>query len=93
MKIDEACKGVSRLAFDTALIIYFVEANPAYDKLVSNDSSISLCDLCGPLCLCGEHSFAQFHHRDTETHRVSQRICWPNGRAGPSAEYSQEGSR
>ena len=36
MKIDEALQGVSRLAFDTAPIIYFVEANPAYDKLVSN---------------------------------------------------------
>lgn len=36
MKIDEALRGVSRLAFDTAPIIYFVEANPAYDKLVSN---------------------------------------------------------
>ena len=36
MKVDEALQGVSRLAFDTAPIIYFVEANPAYDKLVSN---------------------------------------------------------
>src|SRR5712692_4318802 len=36
MKIDEALQGVSRLAFDTAPIIYFVEANLAYDKLVSN---------------------------------------------------------
>jgi predicted nucleic acid-binding protein len=36
MKIDEALEGLSRLAFDTAPIIYFVEANPAYDKLVSN---------------------------------------------------------
>jgi len=36
MKIDEALQGVSRLAFDTTPIIYFVEANPAYDKLVSN---------------------------------------------------------
>ncbi|MFS8084412.1 MAG: type II toxin-antitoxin system VapC family toxin [Acidobacteriota bacterium] len=36
MKIDEALQGVSRLAFDTSPIIYFVEANPAYDKLVSN---------------------------------------------------------
>ncbi len=36
MKLDDALQGVSRLAFDTAPIIYFVEANPAYDKLVSN---------------------------------------------------------
>jgi predicted nucleic acid-binding protein len=36
MKVDEALRGVSRLAFDTAPIIYFVEANPVYDKLVSN---------------------------------------------------------
>ena len=36
MKIDEALQGVSRLAFDTSPIIYFVEANPAYDELVSN---------------------------------------------------------
>ncbi|HEY0349627.1 MAG TPA: hypothetical protein VGC60_15875, partial [Pyrinomonadaceae bacterium] len=27
---------VSNLAFDTAPIIYFVEANPAYDELVSD---------------------------------------------------------
>ena len=36
MKIDEALRGVSRLAFDRAPIIYFVEANPTYDSLVSN---------------------------------------------------------
>jgi len=36
MKIDDALRGVSILAFDTAPIIYFVEANPAYDALVSN---------------------------------------------------------
>lgn len=36
MKIEEALRGVSRLAFDTAPIIYFVEANPTYDALVSN---------------------------------------------------------
>lgn len=36
MKLDDALHGVSRLAFDTAPIIYFVEANPAYDKLVSH---------------------------------------------------------
>ena len=36
MKVDEALHDVSNLAFDTAPIIYFVEANPAYDKVVSN---------------------------------------------------------
>src|SRR6266480_1054633 len=36
MRIDEALGGISRLAFDTAPIIYFVEANPTYDALVSN---------------------------------------------------------
>ena len=36
MKLDDALRGVSRLAFDTAPIIYFVEANPTYDELVSN---------------------------------------------------------
>jgi hypothetical protein len=36
MKIDEALRGISRLAFDTSPIIYFVEANPTYDALVSN---------------------------------------------------------
>jgi predicted nucleic acid-binding protein len=36
MKLDDALRGVSRLAFDTSPIIYFVEANPTYDKLVSN---------------------------------------------------------
>jgi len=34
MKVDEALHNVSNLAFDTAPIIYFVEANPAYDELV-----------------------------------------------------------
>jgi predicted nucleic acid-binding protein len=36
MKLDDAVKGVSRLAFDTAPIIYFIETNPSYDNLVSN---------------------------------------------------------
>jgi|SRR5437588_10959565 len=36
MKVDEALHNVSNLAFDTAPIIYFVEANPAYDELVSD---------------------------------------------------------
>ncbi len=33
------------------------------------NKSISLCDLCGPLCLCGKCSQTKFHHRDTEDHR------------------------
>ena len=36
MKLDDALQGISSLAFDTAPIIYFVEANPAHDKLVTN---------------------------------------------------------
>src|SRR5947209_14883023 len=36
MKLDDALQGISSLAFDTAPIIYFVEANPSYDKLVTN---------------------------------------------------------
>jgi predicted nucleic acid-binding protein len=36
MKLNDALRGVSSLAFDTAPIIYFVEANPTYDELVSN---------------------------------------------------------
>lgn len=35
MKLDDALKGISKLAFDTAPIIYFVEANPDYDSLVT----------------------------------------------------------
>jgi predicted nucleic acid-binding protein len=35
MKVEEALGGVSHVAFDTAPIIYFIEANPTYDKLVS----------------------------------------------------------
>jgi hypothetical protein len=30
---------------------------------------ISLCKLCGPLCLCGEISSKDIYHRDTEDHR------------------------
>ncbi|MEJ7701242.1 MAG: PIN domain-containing protein [Pyrinomonadaceae bacterium] len=35
MKLDEALKNVSTLGFDTAPIIYFVEANPTFDMLVT----------------------------------------------------------
>ena len=35
MKLDDALKNVSLIAFDTAPIIYFVEANPIYDLLVT----------------------------------------------------------
>ena len=35
MRLADALTTVSRLAFDTAPIIYFVEANPNYDKLVT----------------------------------------------------------
>lgn len=32
----------------------------------------SLC-LCGPLCLCGRSSSDTLHHRDTKTHRVTEK--------------------
>jgi len=35
MKLDNALTGVSRLAFDTAPIIYFIEANPKYVSLIN----------------------------------------------------------
>ncbi len=35
MKLNDALKNISTLAFDTAPIIYFVEANPTYDALVT----------------------------------------------------------
>jgi predicted nucleic acid-binding protein len=34
-KLDDALKGVTRLGFDTAPVIYFVEAYPRYDSLVT----------------------------------------------------------
>jgi predicted nucleic acid-binding protein len=34
IKLDEALRGVTRLGFDTAPVIYFVEAHPRYDALV-----------------------------------------------------------
>jgi predicted nucleic acid-binding protein len=35
MNLDGALKNISLIAFDTAPIIYFVEANPKYDALVT----------------------------------------------------------
>jgi predicted nucleic acid-binding protein len=35
MKLDDALAGVTSLGLDTAPIIYFVEANPKYDALVT----------------------------------------------------------
>jgi hypothetical protein len=34
-KLDDALAGVTRLGFDTAPVIYFVEAHPQYDALVT----------------------------------------------------------
>jgi predicted nucleic acid-binding protein len=34
-KLDDALVGVTRLGFDTSPVIYFVEANPQYDALVT----------------------------------------------------------
>ena len=36
MRLDDALKGISTFGFDTSPIIYFVEANPTYDALVTN---------------------------------------------------------
>jgi predicted nucleic acid-binding protein len=35
IKLDDALMGVRRLGFDTSPLIYFVEANPQYDALVT----------------------------------------------------------
>lgn len=35
IKLDDALKNISLAAFDTAPVIYFVEANPQYDALVT----------------------------------------------------------
>ena len=35
IKLDAALSGVTRLGFDTAPIIYFVEANPRYDAVIT----------------------------------------------------------
>ena len=35
MKLDDALSGVTRLGFDTSPLIYFVEANPRYDAVVT----------------------------------------------------------
>lgn len=35
MKLDDALKGVRLLGFDTSPVIYFVEAHPRYDSLVT----------------------------------------------------------
>ena len=58
MKLDDALKNIVTLGFDTAPLIYFVEANPQYDALVTEifqridngnlfgvTSSISLCEV------------------------------------------------
>src|SRR5207247_81745 len=37
---------------------------------ILNFRRISLCELCGPLCLCGEVCSREVNHRDTEDHRV-----------------------
>ena len=34
-KLDDALQGVQRLGVDTAPVIYFIEANPRYDALVT----------------------------------------------------------
>ena len=49
MKLDDALAGVNRLGVDTSPIIYFVEAHPGYDPLVTAifkriDDAAILCD-------------------------------------------------
>ncbi len=36
MRLDDALRGVTRLGFDTSPFIYFVEAHPRYDALVTD---------------------------------------------------------
>ncbi len=44
--------------------------------LVSNLKKLSLCRLCGPLCLGGDPSSKHIHHRDTEgSQRCTERIA------------------
>src|SRR5438132_11015140 len=44
--------------------------------LVSRLKRTSLCNLCGPLCLCGNSSSRQIHHRDTEgSQRGTEKIA------------------
>jgi len=35
VKLDDALVGVARLGIDTALIIYFIEAHPLYEAIVT----------------------------------------------------------
>jgi hypothetical protein len=41
MKLDVALHGVRRLGVDTAPVIYFIEANPQFDALVTEISGES----------------------------------------------------
>ena len=43
---------------------------PCFRSLSEN---LSLWFSVSPLCLCGESFFKEFHHRDTEHHRVLHR--------------------
>jgi hypothetical protein len=36
IKLDQALSGVTKIGFDTAPVIYFVEAHPKYDALVTS---------------------------------------------------------
>jgi predicted nucleic acid-binding protein len=75
-KLDDALAGVTRLGFDTAPIIYFVEAHPTYDALVTEifqrvddgtltgvTSVISLCEvLIHPLRRGDAHLEQEYHN-------------------------------
>src|SRR2546428_12697 len=44
--------------------------------LVSSLKNISLCRLCGPLCLCGDPPSKDIHHKDAELpQRSTERIA------------------
>ena len=44
--------------------------------MVKLGSRFSLCNLCGPLCLCGEIGPKNTHHRGTEiAQSTTERIC------------------
>jgi len=83
MKLDDALNEISTLGFDTAPIIYFVEANPIYDLIVTEvflqiergeikgvTSVISLCEAL-------VHPFRN-KHTDLQKHYQEILLASPN---------------
>src|SRR3989442_6886088 len=58
--------------------------------LGSLSENYSLWFSVSPLCLCGESFFKEFHHRDTEHHRVCTERC--SFRQTPEAGCEREGT-